>query len=495
VATQQFGPGVLLDATGNPFSSAALVGQSYTQAAPPGAYLPAPYGPTTIVVYGGSGQLELTDEDALPRTISYADIYASQPSVAAVVGKMVRRMSCLPLKVWKHAPGDRTVSMPKVGTKPARTRKALPEEICDPSDSLWSLVNRPAPGYGSVSLREWQMLSVLVHGNSLLAKYRGNGMDEEPTELIPLDWRFIQGWARIGNPVIVWGTVQTGILKAIMPSETIFTAWGTVAGPNGHWIGTSPLSQLGTTIRVDEAAQRFASMSFQNAARPSAVITIPAEVSPREVEPLLDRIQEEVQESYGGVGNAFKAMVMGGGADVKPWGATSAEAQLVETRTYDAVEVCAVYDMGFAGLFSQQAKTPEDEALAWKDLRPWTRLADDRLNAQLVEPEPAWSGYFLKTDFDEVLYGDPLVLSDKMVAEVEAGIRSVNEGRLPLGLDPRDDPAADELIYRVPSAGLVGDMPGSASVAEEEREMVMPPPGMNQPLEKLDTTLGSNEGG
>ena len=51
-------------------------------------------------------------------------------------------------------------------------------------------------------------------------------------------------------------------------------------------------------------------------------------------------------------------------------------------------------------------------------------------------------------------------------------MRSVNEARLPVGLPPRDDPAADELIYRVPAAGLLGDLPGSTSVAEEEREMV-----------------------
>lgn len=484
----QLSPGALLDG-----SSLLTTG---TPTATYSSPTPANSG-TTIIVQPNGGRIELTEHNSEARFMAYADAWASQAPVAAVIEKMRRRIAILPRKVYQHAPGNRVVSMPTVGSKPARTQKALPDEICDPGNSLCDLIWHPLPGYGEMSLAEWQYLSLFVNGGSLLAKYRGNGPLEVPTELLPLDWRFLQAWARMGQPVILWATVQTGQWKWLLPTEALFTSWTTVAGAHGAWLCTSPLEQLGVTVKIDEAAQRYAAAFFKNAARPSVVFTLPPEVPVAKVPELTARAEEKFNESYGGVDQAFRSMVIGGGAAVQPWGATAAEAQMVETRQQDFRETCAVFDMPFDAMFGMQAATPEGEAQVWKAVGNWARLGDDRFNAQVVNTEPEWVSerYFVKTDLSEVLFGDPLVLSDKMIAEVESGIRTRNEARAALGLPPRDDPGADELIYNVPSAGLVGDMPGSVSIGEEEREMVMPAPGTVAPLEKLDTSLGSNGGG
>ena len=218
----QYPAGMLLDATGVPF--AAQIPQAFTApSALPGANYTAP---TTIIVEPGGGRITLTESDNAERSISYADIYASQPAVGAVVNKLYRTIATLPLKVYQWPVGDRSVN-----GKPAH-----PEEVHDPANTLVALLNNPAPGYGAVSLKEWLALPYFVHGNSLVAKYRGNGALEAPTEIIPLDWRFIQAWARIGQPVLVWGTIQTGLLKWIAPRETIYTAWTSPAGSNGAWL-------------------------------------------------------------------------------------------------------------------------------------------------------------------------------------------------------------------------------------------------------------------
>jgi len=472
----------------------------FTTGTPTTAYAPqgGMYGTgTTIIVQPDGGRVELTEHDAQPRFMPYADVWASQAPIAAVVEKMRRRISVLPRRVYQHAPGNRVVSMPAVGNKPARTRKALPEHIDDPTNGLCDLIWHPLPGFGEMSLAEWQYLSLFVNGGSFLAKYRGNGATEAPTEFLPLDWRYLQAWARVGQPVILWATVQTGQWKWLLPSEGLFTAWTTVAGPQGAWLCTSPLEQLGVTIKIDEAAQRYASAFFKNAARPSVVFTLPPEVPVAKVPEITAKAEERFNESYGGVDQAFRSAVIGGGATMQQWGTSAQEAQMVETREQDFREVCAVFDMPFDAMFGVQAATPEGEAQVWKAVGNWAKLGDDRFNAQVVQTEPEWASqrYFVRTDLNEVLFGDPLILSDKMIAEAEAGIRTRNEARAALGLPPRDDPGADELIYNIPSAGLVGDMPGSVSVGEEEREMVIPAPGTEAPLQKLDTTLGSNEGG
>jgi HK97 family phage portal protein len=483
VATQppQFGPGVLLDATGNPMQG-SMPPALWNPAAPPGSYLPeGQYGPTTIIVDYGGGHVELTDADR-PRTISYADIFASQPAVAAVIGKLVRQISTIPLKVYKRpANGASQNGKPK-----------MPEE--QPDHPLSQLIEQPCPGYGAVSLKEWIAMPLLVHGNSLIAKFREDGPGTPPTELFPLDWRFLQAWARIGQPVIVWATVQTGVMKWIAPSETVYTAWVSPAGPNGAWLGTSPLAQLAQTIKIDEAAQRFAAQHFQHGARPGLIVTLPPTANTRQNPEILKRIEEQTNENYAGVDKAYKTLVLGGGADAKPLAQTADEAQLTQTRTWDRDEVRDVFDMPPAG----DTNSPEADAQLYKTtLRPIFHMICDRANAQLVRPEPEWvaDGVFLKFDPSETLWGDPLVLSDKLVAEVSTGITTRNEARFALGRDPHPNKYADELIVDANSEGILGTLPGSLSVGEEEREMVMPLPGTQEPLQQIDTSLGDIEGG
>lgn len=412
--------------------------------------------PVLMVVEAGHGRVELTETDRR-RTISYADIFATQPALAAVVGRMMRRMASVPRKVYR---------MPVRGQS-QNGRAKFPEE--DQDNSLHDLLCNPAPGIGHMQLREWQTLSVLVHGSSLLAKYRGVGAAEAPTGMLPLDWRYLSAWASQGQPIVLWSTLQTGEVRSVLPLDVVYTSWTTVAGAAGAYIGTSPLQQLGTTVMIDEAAQAYAAAHFRNGARPSAIVTVPPGVNARNAPGIVDRLQAKAEELHGGIDNAFRIAVMGGGATIAPWGQTADEAQLVETRQVDRLEFCAVYDQHYAALFATEATlTPEVNALGWKDLAPWLAMMDDRLNAQLVYPEPEWSdaGLFVASDLNEVIYGDPIVLSDKMVAEYLAGLRKLDEARAPLGLDPVPDGSGDRFFSPAPPTAP-GDT-GNADTAAEQ---------------------------
>lgn len=480
MAAPQYPVGTLLDAYGNPFQTSVPAAMFQTPVAPPGAFLPAGYGPTTIIVESGDGRVELTDRDNARRTISYADIYATQPAIGTVVNKLVRQISTLPLKVYQH---------PKFNAS-QNGKKKHPEEVGNPDHPLVKLLHEPAPGYDMVSLLEWITMPLYVHGNSLVGKFRAGGYGTPPTHLIPLDWRFLQAWARIGQPVMLWATVQTGVMKWIAPSETIYTAWTSPAGTNGAWLGTSPLHQLGVTIAIDEAAQSYARNHFKNAARPGGIITLPPSANVQKNEQLSDRLQKKADEMYAGVDKAFKVAVLGGGAEWKPWGQTADEAQLTETRQWDRAEIRDLFDLPPDG----DTMAPERDAQLYKTtLRKELVMIAARLNAQLVRPEPEWINerLFVKIDLTEALWGDPLVLSDKMAQEVSVGLRTRNEGRKALGLDPHKNPFADELIVDANSEGVLGTLPGSLSIGEELREMDMPPPGEEPTLPPVDASLPS----
>lgn len=493
----QYPVGTLLDSSGNPFSNHLPDLYNQRPPSPPGATLDNGYGPTTIIVESGAGRIELTESRNATRTISYADIYATQPAVGAAVNKLYRAIATLPLKVYE---------------RPARGKsqngKAMhPEDVSeDPDNTLAQLIHCPAPGYGEVSLKEWLCLPYLVHGNSLVAKFRGNGYGSPPTTILPLDWRFLQAWARIGAPVLVWATVQTGVMRWIAPSETIYTAWTSPAGSNGAWLGTSPLQQLGVTIKIDEAAQRFAASSLRNGARPSGIVTLPPPPLGPNIEQAPEAttvLQKALAGSYAGVDEAMKIAVLGGGAEWHEWGANAQEAQLIETRQWDRDEILMMYDVLGQLRTNSDGGTnlPEEDARLFRTvLPPHLVMMADRLNAQLVRPEPEWANFFVKYHLDEAVWSDPALLSDKMVNEVNAGLRTRQEGRKPLGLPPATNPYADELIVSTSSEGILGTLPGSLSIGEEEREMVMSDPGTEgvpaPPLEKIDSTLTpEGEGG
>jgi len=438
---------------------------TYAPPAPGGGYV----GGTTILVQPNGGRVELTEHDSEVRMMSYADGWASQAPIAAVIEKMRRRIAALPRKVYQHAPGDRTISMPAVGTAASRTRKALPEHIDDPSNGLCQLLWHPLEGYGPMALAEWQYLSLFVNGGSLLAKYRGNGPTEPTTEFVPLDWRYLQAWARLGHPLMAWATTQTGQWEWLLPSEALFTSWSTVAGAQGAWFCTSPLEQLSVTIKIDEAAQRYAAAYFKNGARPSGFVSLDKEVNTRQQPTIVDRLQKKAEENYGGVDNAFRVAVLGGGATWQQAGDSAQEAQMLQTREIDFRETCAVFDMPYDAMFGTMAATPEGEAQVWKAVGNWAKLGDDRFNAQVVDSEPVWANqrFFVKTDLNEVLFGDPLILSDKMVAEVLAGIRTVDEARDTLGLSARGG-ASDDLLSDKDALGSGPDGGGGAPVSPEK---------------------------
>lgn len=417
---QQFSVPVLLNARGEPFQTTM---PSLDQpAAPAGATLPVQYGPTYIIVEPGGGNVQLTDRDANFRAMPYADIQASQSPIASVVGGMVRRLSLVPRRVYRRPPRG----------KSQNGRPMHPEH--DDDNTLHDLLNRPAPGFGRMSMAQWQSLPWLTHGNSLLAKFRGNGPGTAPTECFPLDWRWAQAWARLGTPVLMWATMQTGQWVWIRPSEIVHTMWASVAGPQGSWLGTSPLGQLGVTIKIDEAAAAFAASRFNNASRPGGVVVLPATVNSQQVPEYTTRARDNIEDAYRGEDKAFRTAVLAGGASWQPWPTGNEEAQLTQTRQQDFMEVCGVFGQPFSAYFGVQPRTAEDEAQVWKALIPWAYAEDDALQSQLVDPEPEWAGLTVRSDFSEWLEADPVELSDKVVAEWVSGLLTLDEARQALGL-------------------------------------------------------------
>jgi HK97 family phage portal protein len=346
------------------------------------------------------------------RLLSYENVYRTQSAVAACVNKLARQIAVVPIRVFKvNGPDNRTL-------------------VTDPENPLRSLISRPAPRRGELHFKQWLAVPALTHGNGLLAKFREES-DAPPTALLPVKWQYASAYAEQGGPVEWWSTTQTGEERFFPVEESVHVGW---ESPGGE-IGTSPLEQLGTTVRLEDAAQRYSTSSFQNAARPSLAVILP----PGQGRDIVDQVREQVQGTHGGVDNAFLTMVLGGGADVKTLSHSAAEAELVEQRRLNFEEVCRVYDvapqlLGDARNASYNTMSEVKKMLYQTTLMPWLDLIQATLQAQLIDGEEEFAGYEVEFELRDLLRGTP---SEELAAAVQGftnGILSRNEVRSTLGL-------------------------------------------------------------
>lgn len=385
---------------------------------------------------------EASDETG--RLISFSEIYDTQPVVAAAINKLARQGSTLPLKVYKRKENgerDRLIGHP-----------------------LETLLRKPLTRRGPVHLKQWILIPLLTHGNSIVAKFREDPSGP-PTALLPVSWPHIEAYAPEGGEVEWWATTQTGERRWFQAQDAMHFAWLSPAGE----IGTSPLRQLGTTIQIEDAAQRFQRAMFRNSVRPTGAVTIPENV-------VLDKetrkeMRADLDKLHTGVDNAGRTMLLPGGAEWKAMSHSAHEAELIEQRKLDREEIAMVYDLpgpliGDLTHGTYSNVTELNKQLYKSVLRPWLTLVEETIQAHLIDPEPEWEGIFVEFDLGEQLKGDPVELADALRTQVEAGVMTRNEARKFLNL-PRDpSPAADQLFYSANNQAPVGDAPVSTPPAE-----------------------------
>jgi HK97 family phage portal protein len=367
-----------------------------------------------------------SDHDPEGRLVSYASIYNSQPVVATAVNKLSRRIATLPFDGYRRLPDN--------GRELVR------------DDTLDSLIRRPLPRWSKVHMLHHVAQQLLVHGNCLLAKIRGSDQSAPPEGLWPLDWAFVNAYAPLGGRIEWWATTQfEGHERFIAVEDTLHFAW---PSPHGE-IGTSPLQQLGVTIRLEDAAQRHQTASFKNGARPGGVFTLPPGTTPSKEQMELTR--ETIKALYTG-DNAFKTGIVAPGAKWEAMSMSPVEVELIEQRKLNREEIGMVYDLAGPLMNDLTHATLTNvielnKALYRDVIPPWTALFEQTFQAQLIDPEPAWLDRFLAFDLADKIKGEPQELANTLKLEVEAGLITRNEARRILNMPPSEDAGADKLTY------------------------------------------------
>jgi HK97 family phage portal protein len=374
------------------------------------------------------------DEDLYLR--SFEDIYRSQPVVAGVVDKLARRTATLPFHAYRHLPD-------------------LARELVV-GDSLDSLLKHPMPRAGTAHLLHHIKLSLLVHGNALVAKVRGGDREAPPVMLWPLNWATVSAYG--DGRIEFWSTTQFGGQERFIRAEdTMHFAW---PGPDGGEVGVSPLEKLGVTIRLEDATQRHQTALFKNGTRPSMAVTVEQEKSNIEA---LEFARDRVEAMHKGVDNSGKTFFMGANVKVQPLSLSPVETALNDQRKLNREEVGAVYDLAGPLMNDLEHGTFSNvqvllDSLYRDVLPPWLVLIQQTFQAQLIDQQPEWTDRFLEFDLTDKLKGDPVELATSLKLQVEAGLLTRNEARRILNLPPMPEAEADALTLNVNNQGALGGM-------------------------------------
>lgn len=359
-----------------------------------------------IVTSGGQGMVRLSGS----LTSTYETIYEANPYCAAVVNKLVRLISTIPVKVY-----DRPVS------------EGAAEEV--QGHPLGKLLSQPAPRMGQVYWKQALVRQALLHGNGLLAKWRGNA-GGEPLALVNVSWPYVAAYAPLGCPVEWFSTFQTGEQRFFAVQDSVHLAW---ESQDLHGLGVSPLKPLAETVKLDDALRRYQSASFQNAARPGSAIVPPEGYRYQGTE--REDLRAEIQRLHGGVDQAFKDALLAPGFKMEPISHTAVEAEVIQARQLGREEFAMVYDVPppMIGDLTHGTYSNVEELhriLYVTTLRPWIKLTEEILQAQLIDEEEAWSNdLYAQFDLTEVLRGNKREEIDAASEAFNNGLATLNEAR------------------------------------------------------------------
>lgn len=409
-------------------------GRVLTARRPQGEFMAAPGGfPSVLPPMWSNGEREGSGYYLK----SFENIYRSQPIIGGVCNKLARRVGSLPVQVLQRdADGSRDVVT---------------------GNSLDTLLHKPMNRWGSSHLFSFIELSLLVHGNAVVAKVRStNDRDLPPDMLWPLSWSKLTAYAETGGTIEAWGTTQFGYAASehiIDVKDTVHFSW---TDSEGSEIGVSPLEQLGTTIAFEDAAQRSQASLFRKGMKPSAAVTVD---DPNPTSAKLQMAADIVKAAHAGMDQQGGWVWLGAQTKVTPLTYSPVEAALIEQRKLSREEVGVVYDLAGPlmndlthGTYSNVEELTKG---LYRDvIPPWTTLIVETLQSQLIDPEPAWLDLEARFDFSDKLRGDPTEQAAVDKSDVEAGIRTRDEAREGRGLEPEGGQAAELTMNANNQAGV-----------------------------------------
>lgn len=386
--------------------------------------------------------------------------FERHPVVSACVRACVDIAATIPLQAYKkRSAADGRVDV-----------DLLPE-----SHPLQMLVNSPSPFYSRRRFAAMRFTHFLIYGNAALYFERLRGEKQPPTELrIVHPECFQTAWidAR-GYPLFYqWsdhaGTPYTTPVTDLLLLRDLTAAKSAVFG---YPRAASALSDI---IGDDEASQHVRQVVTNHGA-PTAYALVDAETTQEQAEQAETRLYEKMVTR----GNRGRFLFLGV-KDVKSVGFNLRELEFPDLRKIAREDICAAFgvdprmvgiasasnDAGLSGVQYREARA----RLVQHTIEPMLEADVSELNHWLA---PEFGDVWLRYDPDalKALVEDDQATSTRVIGEVRANLRTIEEARTAVGLPAEYE--TDDTLLATMGASLIptvialaaGEASGEASTA------------------------------
>lgn len=312
-----------------------------------------------------------------------------------------------------------------------------------------SFLDNPA-GPESMTPFEWKetvLLHLVLHGDAFLYhRYTDGGALVGLTPVHPLAVSVQQDWHEPEGKVFYVSTDDGG-------QERLTTREMThIVGPCSDGLrGWSFLSLGRNALGIGLAAERSAAGLFRNGAQVAGVLT-PAQGEDINADEAA-AISRDLDAHLYGRANAGRVPLVNRILEFHPWQMTNMDAQWLESRKFQIEEISRLTGVPPFLLFELEKTTSwgtgiseQNTNLAQYVFLPWCLRISERLS-RLIPGGPR----FCEFDMAGLEAGSAAEVSALLMAEVNGGLRTLNEARRIMNLGPV--PGGDEL--RIPSGVML----------------------------------------
>lgn len=301
---------------------------------------------------------------------------------------------------------------------------------------LWWLLNEsPYPTLTACSFWEWMLASALLRGDGIAEILRDrNG---NITGFMPIPRQCVDIEERDGRLVyfVNDGTANYGLYD---DDVLHFPGFGFDGCKGESVIRYAAKQAVGTALAADDYAGEF----FANGASPSIALSYPQGVAPTEAQQ--NYLREQFTDRYTGTGNRHKPLLLVNGGKAEPISMNAEDAQLLETRKFQVVEIARAFGVPPHMIGETSASTSWGSGIEQMSigfvrytLGPHLRRIEQELNRKLWPQSPK---YFVEFNRDGLLAGDSKTESEVIAKSLGGpgaqGWRTVNEARRLKNLPP-----------------------------------------------------------
>lgn len=323
----------------------------------------------------------------------------------------------------------------------------------------WWLFNEsPYASLTACSFWEWMVSSMLMRGDGLAQIIRNkNG---QPLSFMPLPRECVDIESKDGALVYY---VQDDTKRYALPADDVlhFAGYGFDGIKGESVIKYAARQAVGTALAADDFAGEF----FANGAHPSMVVTYPEGIAPTKEQQ--EFLRDQFTERYVGKGNRQKPMLLVNGGKVEPVSLSAEDAQLLETRKFQVIEIARAFGVPPHMVGETSASTSWGSGIEQMSigfvrytLGPHLRRIEQEINRKLW---PKSYKFFAEFNRDGLLAGDSKteseVIGKSLGGPGAQGWMTVNEARRLKNLPPVPGGNELPLTLATTQAAPAGDKP------------------------------------